>query len=103
MGRPRRRSGVARGRGERGEHDPRLLTGSELYEYFFDIDELYPRDLGRKLDEYCRLAANPYRTEAEDARADQLHRELSAEGIRPARSKAPRLRPPGEEGPRYQA
>jgi hypothetical protein len=81
------------------EHDPRLLTGSELYEYFFEIDKLYPADLGRKLDEYCQLAANPYRTEAQDERADTLYKELAAEGIPPARSKAPRKSLPGNETP----
>jgi hypothetical protein len=84
---------------EQPKHDPRLLTGSELYEYFFDIDQLYPTDLGRKLDEYSRIAANPYRTDAEDARADQLYQELCAEGIRPARSKAQRKALPGGRGP----
>jgi len=77
-------------RAERPQHDPRLLTGSELYEYFFEIDELYPTDLGRKLDEYSRLAANPYRTDREDLRVDQLYQELSSEGIPPARTKTPR-------------
>ena len=84
---------------EQPTHDPRLLTGSELYEHFFDIDELYPTELGRKLDEYCRLAANPYRTDAEDARADQLYQALDAEGLPPARSKSPRRSLPGGGSP----
>lgn len=75
---------------EKPTHDPRLLTGSELYEYFFEIEELHPTDLGRKLDEYCQLAANPYRTEEEDRRAEQLCQELAAEGLRPARPRVAR-------------
>ncbi|MCX4245698.1 AAA family ATPase [Paraliomyxa miuraensis] len=64
-----------------GEHDPRLLTGTELYSQFFGIDRLYPSDLGDSLDRYSHLAVNPFRSDEEDAEVHRLGRELRGEGI----------------------
>jgi len=61
--------------------DPRLLTGTQLYAGFFEVDRLYPDDLGRKLDEYARLAVNPYRKDEEDERARNLLSELRSKQI----------------------
>jgi AAA domain, putative AbiEii toxin, Type IV TA system len=59
-------------------HSPALLTGSELYEEFFDIRKLYPNDLGDKSRHYGRLASDPIRTDEEDARMHMLRKELDA-------------------------
>ncbi len=71
--------------------DPRLMTATELYEWFFGIDQLYPAALGHKLDAYNNIAANPYRTDEEDAHAVTLGAELSSEGITPGVPLSPRL------------
>lgn len=63
--------------------DPRLLTGSELYELFFGIDKLYPAELGERLERYVRLATDPFRTDEEDATARRLLEDLRAEDIDP--------------------
>jgi hypothetical protein len=62
--------------------DPRLLTGSELYESFFGIDRLYPAELGDKLDLYTRIARNPSRSDDEESTRLTLEAELRAEGIK---------------------
>lgn len=60
---------------------PALLTGSELYEAFFEIRKLYPEELGDKLHRYSYLATDPTRTAEEDAAMWQLRRELQAAGV----------------------
>jgi AAA domain, putative AbiEii toxin, Type IV TA system len=62
-------------------HSPALLTGSELYEEFFDIRKLYPNDLGDKTRRYGWLANDPMRSDEEDAQMGVLRRELDAAGI----------------------
>jgi hypothetical protein len=62
-------------------HSPALLTGSELYETFFEIRKLYPEELGDKLHRYSYLATDPLRTAEEDAVMRQLRRELEAAGV----------------------
>jgi hypothetical protein len=62
-------------------HSPALLTGSELYETFFEIRKLYPEELGDKLHRYSYLATDPTRTAEEDAAMWQLRRELEAAGV----------------------
>ncbi len=64
------------------DRDPRLLTGSELYEEFFEIRKLYPTDLAEKLNEYRMLAMNPFRPAGKENRIDELRRALESEGIR---------------------
>jgi hypothetical protein len=52
------------------DRDPRLLTGSELYEESFEIHDLYPTDLARMVDEYRTLAMNPLRPSDSEAEAE---------------------------------
>ncbi|MFT3766638.1 MAG: AAA family ATPase [Minicystis sp.] len=75
--------------------DPRLMTATELYEWFFGIDRLYPSELGQKLDAYNTIAANPFRTEDEDAIAAKLGEDLRREGITPGVPLSPRRRATG--------
>jgi len=63
--------------------DPRLLTGSELYELFFGIDKLYPSELGERLERYIRIATDPYRSDEEETTARRLLEELRHEDIEP--------------------
>lgn len=63
------------------DRDPRLLTGTELYEEFFEIRKLYPTDLAQTLNEYRMLAMNPFRPAGKEARIDELRRSLENEGI----------------------
>lgn len=60
---------------------PALLTGSELYDAFFEIRRLYPDPLGEKLHRYSRLATDPTRTEEDEASMQALRRELEGEGV----------------------
>lgn len=64
--------------------DPRLLSGTELYRTFFGIDDLYPDPAGKAFRAYRYLAANPYRSDADEAALQRLRAELTAEGIDPA-------------------
>lgn len=74
--------------------DPRLLTGSELYEFFFGIDRLYPTELGQKVELYVRLARNPFRSDEDDAAAASLREELREEGITNLAPPSPRRQRP---------
>jgi len=74
--------------------DPRLLSGTELYRTFFGIDDLYPDPAGRAFRAYRYLAANPYRSDDDEAEMQRLRAELNAERIDPryepvAREKIP--------------
>ncbi len=70
--------------------DPRLLTGTELYSAFFDVDRLHPGDLGDKLENYARLAVNPFRSDAEDGQARSLLAELQAAQVKVKLKPVPR-------------
>jgi hypothetical protein len=60
---------------------PALLTGSELYDAFFEIRKLYPDALGDKLHRYGNLATDPTRSAEEDATMRALKQELEAAGV----------------------
>jgi hypothetical protein len=60
---------------------PALMTGSELYDTFFEIRKLYPNPLGDKLHQYGYLANDPTRSDEEDATMRTLRRELEAAGV----------------------
>ncbi len=60
---------------------PALLTGSELYDAFFEIRKLYPDALGDRLHRYGYLATDPTRSDEEDATMLRLKGELEAAGM----------------------
>jgi predicted ATP-binding protein involved in virulence len=60
---------------------PALLTGSELFEAFFELRKLYPGALGDKLHRYSYLATDPTRSDAEDQLMKALRKELEAAGV----------------------
>lgn len=62
-------------------HSPSLLTGSELFDAFFEIHKLHPSPLGEKTQRYGRLATDPTRSAEDDTEMKALRSELAAAGI----------------------
>lgn len=58
------------------ETDPRRLTGSELYAQLYGIADSFPGEVGRMAWRYARLAANPYRDDAEHRELIELGKQL---------------------------
>lgn len=61
--------------------EPALMTGGQLYRSFFDIDSLYPTDVGAMENDYVLLASNAFRSDAEDEHMRKLQQELAQKGI----------------------
>jgi hypothetical protein len=66
---------------EQSSQSPALLTGSELFSAFFEIQKLYPEPLGEKLHRYGYLANDPTRSAEQDRTMHALKVELEASGI----------------------
>lgn len=60
---------------------PALMTGSELFEAFFELRKLYPGALGGKLHRYSYLATDPTRSAPEELELQKLRQELQAAGV----------------------
>lgn len=60
---------------------PALMTGSELFDAFFEIRRLYPNQLGDAKYRYGLLATDPTRSAEEDATMWSLRKQLEAAGI----------------------
>jgi hypothetical protein len=60
---------------------PKLMTGSEIYSSFFNIQKLYPNDLGNDLRRYTYLSSDPTRTDDEDAEMLRLQKRLTEAGL----------------------
>jgi hypothetical protein len=60
---------------------PKLMTGSEIYSSFFNIQKLYPSDLGDELRRYTYLSSDPTRTDEEDAEMLGLRKKLMDAGL----------------------
>lgn len=60
---------------------PKLMTGSEIYSSFFNIQKLYPSDLGDDLRRYTYLSSDPTRTDEEDAEMLLLQKKLTDAGL----------------------
>jgi hypothetical protein len=69
---------------------PALLTGSELFETFFELRKLYPGALGDKLHRYSYLATDPTRSREDDTAMWILRRDLEAAGVDFDRDPVPR-------------
>lgn len=65
------------------EVDPRVLTGSQIYQEFFGLKSLHPAALDEKLRLYGWLASDPGRSEAQDAELRALRETLRAAGQDP--------------------
>lgn len=79
-------------RGRAHEPDPRLMTGSEIYQSYFGIERFYPDRLGDLLREHRYLAADPGRDKRAEARLDDIEAELRSEGVEPDFPREPRSR-----------
>lgn len=75
------------------EADPRTLTGTELLQTYFSIDDIHPDEAGRALRDYRYLAANPYRSSTDDSRLAALRAYLASVDIDPHFDPVPRKAP----------
>ena len=75
---------------EQSQQSPRLLTGGEIYERFFDIGSVYPDEDAEKLHHYLRLASDAFRTDEEEGEMVMLRAELDRKGIPVAYEPVPR-------------
>ncbi|KFA91041.1 hypothetical protein Q664_24635 [Archangium violaceum Cb vi76] len=76
---------------------PSLLTGSEIYRTFFGIDRLHPTDLGKDLQRYSFLIADPLRSDEEDKEMRDIRERLAAAGVDPGWEPVPRIQEPPEQ------
>ena len=72
------------------EEDPRTMTGTELLRTYFNIDDIHPDEAGRALRDYRYLAANPFRSDADDGKLNTLRAYLAAQDIDPHFEPVPR-------------
>ncbi|MFY0527556.1 AAA family ATPase [Archangium gephyra] len=77
-------------RWEQSTQQPRLLTGGEIYDRFFDIRSVYPDEHANKLHRYLRLASDAYRSDEEDGEMLTLKNWLQIEGVPVAYEPVPR-------------
>ena len=68
---------------EEMDESPAVMTGSELYEAFFGIEGLYPKEIGEALRKYGYLTSDPYRDDAEEAEMQRLRALLRAHDVLP--------------------
>ena len=62
--------------------DPRLLTSGQLLQQYFAMDAIHPDVDHRLLRDYVYLAANPFRSTAEDRKLDSWEKKLHTLGVR---------------------
>lgn len=72
------------------EADPRTMTGTELLRTYFSIDDIHPDEAGRALRDYRYLAANPFRSDADDVKLNTLRAYLATQDIDPHFEPVPR-------------
>ena len=73
---------------------PSLLTGSEIYRTFFGIDRLHPSDLGKDLQRYSFLIADPLRSDADEQEMHDIQKRLAEAGVDPGWDPIPRMQEP---------
>ncbi len=78
---------------EKGSERPMLLSAGEIYASYFDIEDIYPNGLGRKLQRFNFLSSYTLRNDAEEAEVQALLQELEKEGIAPSWGVTPRQVP----------
>lgn len=75
---------------EPSTESPEHMTGSEIYDAFFDIHQVRPEQTNDWLDDYGRLALNPFRSDAEEQQLTEFLSKLNASGIKPRWFPVPR-------------
>lgn len=78
---------------ERGELQPMLLTSSEIFLEYFEVDGVFPKALGQKMQRYEFLSRYALRSDAEHNEMLVLKDELANEGIVPNRPEVERILP----------
>ena len=73
---------------------PKLLSGSEIYDLFFGISELYPTEAARAMRTFALLAADPDRTDSEQHQLNEAEAVLRREGVPPDLPPVARLAEP---------
>ena len=81
------------------EETPMLLTGGQLYDRYFGIDDIYPDGLGKDLHRYSFLSGFAMRNDAEQAELEALQARLQQADIRPDWDIVPRRPPPPPASP----
>ena len=66
------------------------MTGSEIYRTYFGISNVYPGEAGDLLRQHRYLAADPGRTDDDDAKLNEIEAKLRQEGIEPDFPRVPR-------------
>lgn len=61
----------------RTQPDPRAMTGTELYREYFGVGPLTLNEHGEQVRSYTALATNPYRTEYQQQKMQELYVELT--------------------------
>lgn len=79
--------------GQPHEPDPRLMTGTEIYQEYFGIERFYPTHLGELLRRHRYLAADPTRSDAQDEELGRIEEQLRQEGVEPDFPREPRVGP----------
>ena len=80
--------------GAPSEPDPRLMTGTELYEDYFGIHTLTLNPHGELLRAYTALAGDAYRTDRQHAKLLDLAKQLKAANVDELMAPVPRERAP---------
>ncbi len=75
---------------QRGDPAPKAMTGSQLYQSFFDIDHARDDALDQKLMRYSFLISDPGRSSADELELQQLQLDLQREGVDPGWHVLPR-------------
>jgi len=73
-----------------GASTPMLLSGGQLYRQYFGISDIYPSELGRKLQRFGFLSGNSLRSDEEQSELERLHHELLAANADPGWQITPR-------------
>lgn len=81
---------------ERGELQPMLLTSSEIFMEYFEVQGVFPKAIGQKLQRYEFLSRYAMRSDAEHNEMLVLKDELATEGIVPNRPEVERIIPGGK-------
>jgi hypothetical protein len=79
--------------GTAGSVAPLLLTGGQLYKQYFGIDDIYPDEVGRKLQRLSFLSGYSLRSDQEQEELNSLVEELGQLGVTPGWEPVDRVNP----------
>lgn len=73
-----------------GKSDPILLSSGQIYKQYFGLSDIYPSEIGRKLQRFGYLTGNSGRNNDEESEMNVLSRELDELGLNPGWEITPR-------------